>query len=97
MLDKTHSTKKNLSLKAKEKTLDEGSSQPQDGEVEEDLDMALFLRRFNKYLKKNIKVKDHKKASSDSRNWMSLDKICFECGKYGHFVSNCLEKTGSSS
>ena len=58
--------------------------------------MALFMRRFNKYLKKGFKDKDHKKTSSDSRKWTSSDKRCYECGKYGHFVSHFLKK-GSSS
>jgi hypothetical protein len=45
-------------------------------------DMALFMKKFKKYIKK--------KFSKGDKNFKSTTKItCYNYGKYDHFIANC--------
>lgn len=89
--------KKNLVLKANVSTYEEGSSRGKEIEEDDDEDheMALFIKRFNKLMKRENFNKQHKQTSNDSNEDMS-SKICSECGKFGHFIVNCPLKNGKS-
>ncbi|XP_062180395.1 uncharacterized protein LOC133884838 [Phragmites australis] len=54
--------------------------------------MALFVKSFNKFLKKSGYNKDgRRKTFSKSKGRHSLRR-CYECGKPGHFIANCPNK-----
>jgi hypothetical protein len=45
--------------------------------------MALFMKKFKKYIKR-------KKFSKGEKKFKSTTKItCYNCGKHGHFIANC--------
>jgi hypothetical protein len=75
--------------KSKNKQVVVESSSEEEGEEEEDSsecdvkDMALFLRKFKKYMKKKKLSKGDKKFKSTSK------RTCYNCGKHGHFITNC--------
>ena len=85
------SKKQEVALKASKKSkckhvVVESSSDEENDEssdVESD-DMALFIRRFKKLMKNGS---NHKKDKSRTRS----KKVCYNCGKYGHFIANCTE------
>jgi hypothetical protein len=45
-------------------------------------DVALFMKKFNKYLKKKKFSKGDKKFKSTTK------RTCYNCGKHGHFIAN---------
>jgi hypothetical protein len=47
-------------------------------------DMALFMKKFKKYKKKKKFSKGDKKFKSTGK------RTCYNCGKHGHFIANCL-------
>jgi hypothetical protein len=47
--------------------------------------MALFMRKFKKYMNKKKLSKGDKKFNTKS----TTKKICYNCGKHGHFIANC--------
>jgi len=51
-------------------------------EDESDEEMALFVRRFNKFMSK----KSYGKKGQFSKNNLFVNKKCFECGEEGHIV-----------
>jgi hypothetical protein len=48
----------------------------------EEEDMALFMKKFKKYIKKKFSKGDKKFKSTAKRT-------CYNGGKYGHFIANC--------
>ncbi|XP_062213716.1 uncharacterized protein LOC133914677 [Phragmites australis] len=85
------SKKQDLALKAKrevESCTSEDESEDHQGKEE----IALFVRRFNKFLKKSCYNKDgRRKAFGKSKGRHSLRR-CYECGEPGHFIANCPNK-----
>jgi hypothetical protein len=47
--------------------------------------MALFMRKFKKYMNKKKFSKGDKKFNIKS----TTKRICYNCGKHGHFITNC--------
>jgi hypothetical protein len=45
--------------------------------------MALFIKKFNKYIKKRIPYKGDRKENPRSK------RVCYNCGKNGHFIAQC--------
>jgi hypothetical protein len=45
--------------------------------------MALFIKRFNKYITKRRSYKGDKKEKPRSK------KVCYNCGKNGQFIAQC--------
>jgi hypothetical protein len=75
--------------KSKNKQVVVDSSIEEEEEDEEDSfecdaeDMALFMKKFKKYIKK-------KKFSKGDKKYKSTTKRTFyNCGKHGHFIANC--------
>jgi hypothetical protein len=64
-------------LKAKDKKDKKYSSEC------DDEDMALFMKKFKKYIKKKKFAKGDKKLKSTTK------RTYYNCGKYGHFITNC--------
>jgi hypothetical protein len=75
--------------KSKNKQVVVEISSEEEGEEEEDssecdvLDMALFMKKFKKYMKKKKLSKGDKKFKSSTK------RTCYNCGKHGHFIANC--------
>jgi hypothetical protein len=46
-------------------------------------DIALFMKKFKKYIKKKKVSKGGKKFKSTTK------RTCYNCGKHGHFTANC--------
>jgi hypothetical protein len=47
--------------------------------------MAFFMRKFKKYMNKTKFSKGDKKFNTKS----TTKRICYNCGKHGHFITNC--------
>jgi hypothetical protein len=45
--------------------------------------MALFMKKFKKYIKKKKFSKGDKNLKSTAR------RTCYNCGKHDHFIANC--------
>jgi hypothetical protein len=45
--------------------------------------MALFVKKFRKYIKKKKFSKGDKKLKS------TIKRTCYNCGKHSHFIDNC--------
>jgi hypothetical protein len=45
--------------------------------------MALFMKKFKKYIKKKKFKKGDKKLKTTTK------RTCYNCGKHGHFIANC--------
>jgi hypothetical protein len=48
--------------------------------------MTLFIRRFSKLMSKQKFFKGNKKDKFKSKT----KRVCYNCGKYGHYIANCL-------
>jgi hypothetical protein len=74
--------------KSKHKLVVVESSSEEEGEEEEDSsecdvkDMALFMKKFKKYIKKKLSKGDKKFKSATKRTR-------YNCDKHGHFIANC--------
>jgi hypothetical protein len=90
------SKKKDIALKAnkskKKKVLTESSSEEEEEEEEEEEDsereydedeMALFIKKFNKFIKKRRSYKGERKEKPRSK------RVCYNYGKNGHFIDQC--------
>lgn len=67
-------------------------------DIDDDEDMILLAKRFNKFLKKSKNFKNNK-FSRKNENSSSQNITCFECGKSGHIKADCptLKKMDSYS
>jgi hypothetical protein len=64
----------------------ETSSEEEEDSSEYDAEeMALFMRKFKKYMNKNKFSKGDKKFNTKS----TTKRICYNRGKHGHFITNC--------
>ncbi len=56
----------------------------EDSEREYDEDkMTLFIKKFNKFIKKRRPYKGERKEKPRSK------RVCYNCGKNGHFIAQC--------
>jgi hypothetical protein len=74
----------------KKKVLIESPSEEEEEEEEEDSEreydedeMALFIKKFNKFIKKRRPYKGERKVKPRSK------RVCYNCGKNGHFIAKC--------
>jgi hypothetical protein len=64
----------------------ESSSEEEEDSSECDAEeMALFMRKFKKYMSKKKFLKGDKKFNTKSMT----KRICYNCGKHGHLIANC--------
>jgi hypothetical protein len=60
------------------------SEEEEDNEREYDEDeVALFIKKFNKFIKERIPYKGERKEKPRSK------RVCYNCGKNGHFFAQC--------
>jgi hypothetical protein len=98
------SKKQDIALKAnkskKKKVLIESPSEEEEEEEEEedsereyDEDvMALFIKKFNKFIKKRRVYKGERKEKPKSK------RVCYNCSNNGHFIAQCpYEKKGEDN
>jgi hypothetical protein len=86
----TTTRKQEIALKAKNKSKNkqvvvESSSEEEEGSECDDEEMALFRKKFKKYMKKKKFSKGDKKFNTKS----TTKRTCYNCGKHGHFIANC--------
>jgi hypothetical protein len=78
----------NASKKSKKKQIviessnEEEEEEDEDKEYDED-EMALFIKKFNKCISKRRSFKGDRKEKTRSK------KVCYNCGKNGHFIAQC--------
>jgi hypothetical protein len=88
------SKKQDIALKAnkskKKKVLIESPSEEEKEEEEENNEreydedeVALFIKKFNKFIKKIRPYKGERKEKPRSK------RVCYNCGKNGHFIAQC--------
>jgi hypothetical protein len=85
------SEKQDIALKAnknkKKKVLIESPSEEEEEEEDEreydEGKVALFIKRFNKFLKKRRPYK------GDTREKPRSKRVCYNCGKNRHFIAQC--------
>jgi hypothetical protein len=81
--------KANKKSKNKQEVVESSSKDDDDDEEEEDSskcddeDMALFMKKFKKYIKKKKFRKGDKKLKTTTK------RTCYNCGKHYHFIANC--------
>jgi hypothetical protein len=78
------------SKKSKNKQVVVESSSEEEEEEEDSSEcdaeeMALFMGKFKKYMNKKKFSKGDKKFNTKS----TTKRICYNCGKHGHFIANC--------
>jgi hypothetical protein len=79
-----------IALKAKaSKAIEKEDSDDEENESESDGDMALFVKKFNKFMKK--KRGQPRRGQTSRRNAFN-ERKCFECGEPGHIAMNCPNK-----
>jgi hypothetical protein len=86
----TTTKKQDIALKAgnkrkKKQIMIESSSEEDDDEEKEydEDEMALFIKKFNKYISKRRAFKGDKKEKTRSKI------VCYNCGKSEHFIAQC--------
>jgi hypothetical protein len=77
-----------LNVKAYKAIENEESDDGENGS-ETDEELALFVKKFNKFMKK--KKGKFRRGQSSRRNAFN-DRKCFECGEPSHIAMNCLSK-----
>jgi hypothetical protein len=88
------SKKQDIALKAnkskKKKVLIESPSEEEEEEEEEEDEreydedeVALFIKRFNKFIKKKRPYKGDRREKPRSK------RVCYNCSKNGHFIPQC--------
>jgi hypothetical protein len=78
--------KANKKSKNKQEVVESSSEEEEEGEDSskcDDEDMALFMKKFKKYIKKK------KFAKGDNRLKTTTKRTCYNCGKNDHFIANC--------
>jgi hypothetical protein len=88
----TTSKKQEIAFKANKKSKNkkevvESSSKEEEKEEDnfecDDKDMALFMKKFKKYIKKKKLRKGNKKLKTTTK------RTCYNCSKHDHFIANC--------
>jgi hypothetical protein len=90
----TATRKQEIALKANKKSKNkqvvvESSSEEEEENDDDDSsecdaeDMALFMKKFKKYMKKK------KFSKGDRKLKFTTKRICYNCGKHGYFIANC--------
>jgi hypothetical protein len=75
--------KTNKKSKNKQEVVESSSEEEEEDSFEcDDEDMALFLKKFKKYIKKKKFAKGDKKLKTTTK------RTCYNYGKHGHFISN---------
>jgi hypothetical protein len=79
-----------IALKAKvSKTIEKEESEDEGNGSESDEELALFVKKFNKFMRKK---KGQPRRGQTSRKNAFNDRKCFECGEPGHITMNCPSK-----
>jgi hypothetical protein len=79
-----------IALKAKaSKAIEKEESEDEGNGSESDEEVALFVKKFNKFMRKK---KGQPRRGQTSRRSAFNDRKCFECGKPSHIVMNCPSK-----
>jgi hypothetical protein len=79
-----------IALKAKvSKTIEKEESEDEGNGSESDEELALFVNKFNKFMRKK---KGQPRRGQTSRKNAFNDRKCFECGEPGHITMNCPSK-----
>jgi hypothetical protein len=75
--------------KQEEKIVIEISSEEEEEEEEEDDDndegIVLCIKNYNKFMAKRIALKGNKGEKTRTRS----KRVCYNCGKNGHFIAQC--------
>jgi hypothetical protein len=88
----TTTKKQDIALKANNKSkkkqivIENSSEEEEDDDEEKEYDeyeMALFIKKFNKYISKRRAFKGDKKEKTMSK------RVCYNYGKNGHFIVQC--------
>jgi molecular chaperone DnaK (HSP70) len=81
----TTTRKQEIAFKANKKSMNkqEVEEEEEDSSECDDEDMTLFMKKFKKYIKKKKFIKGDKKPKTTTK------RICYNCGKYDHFIANC--------
>jgi NACalpha-BTF3-like transcription factor len=76
--------KANKKSKNKQEVVENSSEEEEeDNSGCDDEDVALFMKKFKKYIKKKKFTKVDKKFKTTTK------RTCYNCGKHGHFIANC--------
>jgi hypothetical protein len=79
-----------IALKAKvSKAIEKEESEDKGNGSESDEEFALFVKKFNKFMRKK---KGQPRKGQTSRRNVFNDRIWFECGEPGHIAMNCPNK-----
>jgi hypothetical protein len=74
-------------IKKKQVVVESSSSSEEDEDSDDDDDkgMALFIKKYNKFIAKRRANKGYKGEKPRSKG----KRICYNYGKYGHFIAQC--------
>jgi hypothetical protein len=74
------SKKKQIQVESSNEEEQDEDEEDEEKEYDEDK-MALFIKKFNKYISKRSPFKGDKKEKTRSK------RVCYNCGKNGHFIA----------